>query len=150
MDQQATPSRRPEREGPPPHPRVVGVQLDGSDHVEYVTVGRLNLEIGDDVVVTNRRGRRIGMVVTRARHATAFETERGLGRVQRIAAVDDVHHVESGRCHERDDLYACVNVARQNKLKIKVITAERGKDDRVVLYFAAEERLDVRELGRLF
>lgn len=150
MDPQTTPTRRMERDVPPQLPRVVGVQLDGSDHVEYVTVGRLSVDIGDDVMVTNRRGRRVGMVVTRPRHATPFESERGLGRLQRLAAAGDVQQVESGRSHERDDLHACIHVARQNKLKMKVITAERGKDDKVLLYFAAEERLDVRELGRVF
>lgn len=150
MEPQAAPSKRPEREGPPSLPRVVGVQLDGSDHVEYVTIGRLTLDIGDDVLVTNRRGRRVGMVVTRPRSATPFEAQRGLGRVQRIAEHSDVQRVETGRTFERDDLAACVIIARRSGLNMKVITAERGNDGRVFVYLAAPDKLDTRELGRLF
>lgn len=151
METQVTTPKRPEREVSPPQlPRVVGVQLDGSDHVEYVTIGRLNLDIGDDVLVTNRRGRRIGMVVTRPRSATRFEAERGLGRVQRIADRNDVQRVESSRAHERDDVVACIHVLRQHRLKLKIITAERGTDGRVLVYFAADERQELRELSRLF
>jgi len=151
MQTQTPPDKRPEREASAPQlPRVVGVQLDGSDHVEYVTIGRLHLDIGDDVLVTNRRGRRIGMVVTRPRGATRFEVDRGLGRVQRIADRADVQRVESARTHERDDIVACIHVVRQHRLKLKIITAERGNDGKVLVYFAADDRQDVRELGRLF
>lgn len=151
--QPATPpavTQRPVAERPVATPRVVGIQLDGSDHVEYVTFGRMQLEIGDDVVIANRRGRRIGMVVTRPRNATAFETQRGLARVQRLAEAGDVQRVESTRTLEQDQLVACVQIVRQQNLKMKVITAERSNDGRLTVFFAADERPDVRAVARLF
>jgi len=152
---QPTEPERPPKDRPAPErvattPRVVGIQFDGSDHVEYVTFGRIKVEIGDDVVIANRRGRRIGMVVTRPRHATSFEAQRGLARVQRLAEAGDVQRTESTRTLENDQLVACVRIVRKQNLKMKVITAEQGNDGRLTVFFAADERPDMREVSRMF
>ena len=119
--------------------------------VRFVTAGRLYLfdggdEVfmrGDRVVVDGEHGRRIATVGT----SSSRQPQKGtLKRILRRATPSDLEPDREEEC--RAHLRTAKDLAKKQGLAIKVFRAQFDGPKRMSIYYACEQKADVRGLGR--
>lgn len=130
-------------------PTVVGVRLRFASKVLWFDPGALEPLEGDRVVVSTERGQEYGEVVMGPREVPAEQIPAELKPVLRIADEADAAKVEALRAREEEELEVFRRLVAKHQLPMKPIGVEHLFDDsKMVFYFAAEERVDFRELVR--
>ncbi len=119
--------------------------------VRFVTAGRLYLfdggddvfKRGDRVVVDGEHGRRIATVGT----SSSRQPQKGtLKRILRRATASDLEPDREEEC--RAHLRTAKDLAKKQGLAIKVFRAQFDGPKRMSIYYACEQKADVRGLGR--
>lgn len=127
---------------------LVGVKLHDAERIVPYDAGQLALRGGDQVVVETDHGNRLGTVVSFVVPRPPAESN----KVQRIIHKADNRDLEKddrNRVRERDALRVCFERVRERALPMKLIKAEQALDGgKIIFYFAAEQRVDFRELVR--
>ncbi len=130
-------------------PTVVGVRLRFAGKVLYFDPAGCEPEEGDNVIVTTERGQEYGEVVLAPRNVADEDVPASLKPVVRIATPEDRARDEEQRSRESAELERFRELVRKHGLDMKPIGVEHLFDEsKVVFYFAAEERVDFRELVR--
>ncbi len=130
-------------------PTVVGVKLRYAGRVLWFDPAGLTPEEGDSVIVTTERGQEFGEVVMAPHDVAAEELPAELKPVLRVADEKDHARQESLEARERKEMERFRELVSKRGLDMKPIGVEHLFDDsKVVFYFAAEERVDFRELVR--
>lgn len=130
-------------------PLVVGVQFRPTGSIYKFDAGHLTVRLGDTVVVQTEHGHRLGTVIVDPRPARADEMGADLPRVVKKADASDHEKDDRNRLRERDALRLCLQRIHERQLPMKLVTVEQVPDGgKVVFYFAAEGRVDFRELVR--
>lgn len=130
-------------------PTVVGVKFKYAGRVLWFDPAGFSPEEGDCVIVSTERGQEYGEVVMAPREVDPAELQAELKPVLRVADDNDRARAESlsAREHEETELFR--KLVARHKLDMKPIGAEHLFDDsKIVFYFAAEERIDFRDLVR--
>jgi cell fate regulator YaaT (PSP1 superfamily) len=111
--------------------------------------GELDLEEQDRVVVETTRGLELGTVKIGPRFVPEEEIQAPLKRVLRRALPDDLARERQNREKAKHALTVCLENVKRLELPMKLLQAEYTFDgDQVTIYFAAENRVDFRELVR--
>jgi cell fate regulator YaaT (PSP1 superfamily) len=125
---------------------AVGVRLRPNGRVYEFDPGPLVLARDDRVLVETERGAALGTVVAPPRPRAIA---RPLQRVIKKADVRDLAREDQGLQREREHHHAAVELVSRRGLAVKLvkteITADAGK---VTFFFAADERVDLRDVGR--
>ncbi|MBN1192600.1 MAG: hypothetical protein JXA36_02760 [Coriobacteriia bacterium] len=130
-------------------PTVVGVKLRYAGKVLWFDPAGSSPEEGDTVIVQTERGQEHGEVVRAPHEVEADEIPAQLKPVVRVAADSDLSRIEMLAGRERDEMERFRALVEKHGLDMKAIGVEHLFDDsKVVFYFAAEERVDFRELVR--
>jgi len=130
-------------------PVLVGVTFETAGSVQFYDPGPLDLKIGETVVVPAERGSRLGRVVSGPRPAAPQERSRPPLRVVRRAETADADRDDRLRVRQRDALRVCAQRIAERAMPIKLLGGEASPDaGRFIFYFAAEGRVDFRELVR--
>ncbi len=130
-------------------PLVVGVQFRPTGSIYKFDVGHLAVGLGDTVVVQTEHGHRLGTVIVDPRPARPDEIGAAFPRVVKKADASDLEKDDRNRLRERDALRLCLQRIHERQLPMKLVTVEQVPDGgKVVFYFAAEGRVDFRELVR--
>jgi cell fate regulator YaaT (PSP1 superfamily) len=109
----------------------------------------IEVESGAFYVVASSDGERVGRLATHELPVMRPCVGRVAGSVVRRAAPNDVRRAEELALVARDALRFCRERARELKLPMRPVTAIVPLDrDTIVITFAAEERVDFRELLR--
>ena len=109
----------------------------------------VEVEVGASYVVASSDGERVGRVLGHEIPVVRPCTERVAGSVLRRAAPSEVARAEELALVARDALRFCRERARELNLPMRPVTATVPLDrDTIVITFAAEERVDFRELLR--
>ncbi|HJA28285.1 MAG TPA: hypothetical protein IAA15_01745 [Candidatus Olsenella pullicola] len=109
---------------------------------------------GDHVICTTERGREIGLATADAREVTSEELEATIGGAQlravdRIATDADLERAEELVRRGEDAMPAFRRHVAESGLDMKPVGVEYLFDgEKAVCYFAAEERVDFRQLVR--
>jgi cell fate regulator YaaT (PSP1 superfamily) len=129
--------------------RLVGVRLREGARAEDYVVQDLVLHVGDHCVVEVPNGHAVGQVRRPARPVPEARRERTYPRVVRLATLEEVAEVRRRRERELAAVRTCQLRAHGRGLAIKVVDVEiSGDGRRVTVFFAAEARVDFRELVR--
>lgn len=132
-----------------PVPRLVGIRLREGARAEDYRVEDLALHVGDLCVVEVAQGHAVGEVRRPPRPVPEARRDRVYPRVLRLATPDEAVEYRQRRERERAARETCQTRARARRLPLKVVDVELAADGRrVVVYFAAEGRVDFRELVR--
>src|SRR5262245_30397068 len=133
-----------------PEQRLIGVRLrDGGRADDYLVEDDLTLHVGDHCIVEVPSGHAIGQVRRPARPVPAAKRERAYPRVLRLASPDEVGELQRRREREVQAMHTCQLRAQGRGLALKVVDVEITPDGRrVTVLFAAETRIDFRELVR--
>ncbi len=129
-------------------PKVVGVRFKRAGKIyHFDATGFEDLKVDEYVIVDTARGRALGRVVTPPQEVS--EPSEHLKPIERRATPLDLSERERYRLQEREALERCREKVAQHGLEMKLIKAEYNFDgSRLVVYFAAEKRVDFRELIR--
>ena len=128
-------------------PRVVGVAFKRVARSYWFEPGELELNDMDRVVVETTRGLEIGTVRVPPREVPEDELQAPLKRVLRHAGPRDFEQEERNKEHARKAMSICKERVQAHGLPMKLIQAEYSFEaTQVTIYFAAENRVDFREL----
>ncbi|HWC05016.1 MAG TPA: regulatory iron-sulfur-containing complex subunit RicT [Methylomirabilota bacterium] len=129
--------------------RLIGVRLrEGGRADDYLAEG-LTLRVGDHCLVEVPSGQAVGQVRRPARDLPAAKRGRVYPRVLRLATAEEVAETRRRREREVDAARTCQLRAQGRGLSLKIVDVEFTHDGRrVTVLFAAETRIDFRELVR--
>ena len=129
-------------------PLIVGVAFRPVTKVYYFDpAGHEGLQRGERVIVETARGRTLGQIVLPARVIPDSEISGSLKPVVRRATAWDLVQSDQMTRKEAEALTICQERATALGLKMKVVRTEYSYDgSSVVVYFAAEQRVDFRKL----
>lgn len=126
-------------------PDVVGIRFKSCGKIYDFEVDDLEVEKGDSVVVESDLGLSIGKVIV-GRHPSASEGKE-LKKVLRRAAEEDLSQKKENEALEKEAREYCLERIMARGLPMKLICSEATLDrKRIIFYFAAEGRIDFREL----
>ncbi|HEY0715712.1 MAG TPA: regulatory iron-sulfur-containing complex subunit RicT [Polyangia bacterium] len=126
---------------------LVGVRLYAYGRTLEMDAGDLRLDVGDRVVIDDRRG---GTPVATVVVASSRRNPRGaVGRVLRRAEARDLERLANEEARTRDALTFARERARARQLGIKFFRVDLGVD-KTTFMFSSEQRVDFRELVRDF
>jgi cell fate regulator YaaT (PSP1 superfamily) len=129
----------------PPVLNVVGVKLAPTGRTFACDAGKLALRVGERVVVDDEGASVATVAVATALRAAAPP----LPRVLRVADARDLARHESERRRAAEALAYARERAKARNLPIKMFRVElNGSGNRATFYFAAEQRIDFRDLVR--
>lgn len=130
-------------------PVCVGVAFKRVAKSYWFDPDNLILDEGDRVVVETTRGLELGQVKIGARDVVLDEIQSPLKRVVRLAEDSDLAQERQNRIKARQSLAMCQEKVRQHGLPMKLLQAEYNFDaSQVTIYFAADARVDFRDLVR--
>ena len=127
--------------------KIVGVRFRNAGKVYYFDPKGYKIKAGDHVIVETARGVEYGTVIGGIREVTDDRVVQPLKAVIRVATQEDDLRAEKSRAKEKDAMRICNEKIRKHKLDMKLIDAEYTFDNnKVLFYFTADGRIDVREL----
>jgi len=130
-------------------PLMVGVRFTNAGKVYEYDPGRLALEQGDQVIVATERGTALGTVAVAPRSILLPADATPPQRVIKKADSRDMARLESQlqRAHQAARVFR--QRVRELGLRMKLIKTECVFDGaKIIFWFAAEERIDFRQLVR--
>ena len=126
---------------------VVGVRFKKAGKIFYFSPGRLDLSVGDLVIVRTIRGTECATVVFNPREIADEDIKEPLQAVQRKVTENDLQRLTANRDLERAALIAANQKIAEHRLPMKLINVECTFDmSKIVFYFMADGRVDFREL----
>jgi cell fate regulator YaaT (PSP1 superfamily) len=130
-------------------PTCVGVAFKRVARSYWFDPGALTLQEEDRVVVETSRGLELGLVKIAPRSVPDEEIQAPLKRVLRLATGGDLERERENRQKARQAMAICKEAVQRHELPMKLLSAEYTFDAvQVTIYFAAETRVDFRELVR--
>ena len=128
-------------------PDVVGVRFKQCGKIYNFMPDGVKAKPGMRVIVESEMGLSLGLVV-KERH-NAEQPDQQFKKILRIATVRDMETDRGNRSLEDEAKDFCVKRAKGLKLPMKIVGTEATLDrKRIIFYFAAEGRIDFRELVR--
>ncbi|MEA4823769.1 MAG: stage 0 sporulation family protein [Clostridiaceae bacterium] len=128
---------------------IIGVRFKRVGKIYYFEPGDETFAIGDRVIVETARGIEMTEVVLPNREIDETELAQPLRSVIRRATPEDFKVVEENARRAVDAFEICKKKIAAHKLDMKLIEAEYTFDGtKILFYFAAEGRVDFRELVR--
>ena len=123
---------------------IIGVKFRSRGKLVYCDAGEISLHVNNYVVVDTGHGLDVAKVITL--EAPSQQGEQ-LMKVVRQAEAEDLE--EARRNLEKEALSKCHEMAAQLGLKMKSLAARYdSQNERLTVFFSAEERVDFRELVR--
>ncbi len=123
---------------------IVGVRFRSRGKLVHCDAGEISLQVNDHVVVDTGRGLEVAKVVTLEAPSETCEQS---AKVVRKAEEEDLE--EARRNLEGEALSKCREMVAQLGLKMKPLVARYDPgDERLTVFFSAEERVDFRDLVR--
>ena len=126
---------------------VIGVRFKGAGKVYNFNPNRLELKIGDGVVVSTQNGDEYAVVATNIIKLTDKEVRTPLKNILRKATTEDEMKYQDNLEKADEALRTARELVLKHKLDMKLVDAEFAFDgNKVVISFVSENRVDFREL----
>ncbi len=131
-------------------PTVVGIRFKPVTKIyHFLPLKEETLRAKDPVIVETSRGEELGWVAMEAHNAPGSQIKGELKAIIRRATPLDLMTMESYRIQEEAAQTKCRQKVTELGLQMKIIQAEYAYDgSRLLISFAAEQRVDFRELVR--
>lgn len=126
---------------------VIGVRFKNAGKVYNFNPNKLDLKIGDGVVVGTSNGDEYAVVATNIIKLTEKEIKSPLKNVLRKATTDDEMKYQNNLEKAEDALKITRELIEKHKLDMKPVDAEFSFDgNKVVISFVSDNRVDFRDL----
>lgn len=138
---------------------MVEVQFKNTRKGYYLNSNRLDLKAGDIVAVEASPGHDIGTVTLTGKlvllqmkkNNFQEDANAGLKRVYRIARSSDIEKYELVKSKEEATMIRSREIAQELDLNMKIGDVEyQGDGNKAIFYYIADERVDFRQLIKLF
>ena len=127
--------------------KVIGVRFRQAGKIYYFDPLDFDIEVGQHVIVETARGIEYGLVLTGPREVADDKVIQPLKPVIRVATPEDDEIELKNKEKEKSAFHICLEKIAKHKLEMKLIDAEYTFDNnKVLLYFTADGRIDFREL----
>ncbi len=127
--------------------RVTSVRFKTAGKVYYFDPGEFEPKEGDFVIVETARGLEYGEVIEDVKEVSSKEVVSPLKSVIRIANEADTKQYKENQEKKEKALKTCQEKVDKHNLPMKLIDVEYTFDkSKVIFYFAADGRVDFREL----
>lgn len=127
--------------------KVVGIRFKSAGKKYYFDPNNIDLTVGDYAVVETVRGIELGEVIEAIKEVDEDELIASLKPIVRKATEEDIKNYERNTQEIPQVIDTCAKFVRQNKLEMKLLSAEYTLDrSKLIIYFTAEGRVDFREL----
>lgn len=128
-------------------PTVVGVRLRSAGKVLLFDPAGSEPEVGQHVVVRTERGQEFGEVASGLTEVETADLPAELKPVERIATPGDVAHAAELEARGTEAMPVFREMVKERDLPMKPVDVEVLFDSaKMIFYFAAEERVDFRDL----
>ena len=125
---------------------VVGVRFKAAGKIYYFDPEKLDLDIGDCVIVETARGLEYGEIASPPGEVCEKSVVQPLKKVIRIADEQDTVKHEENLKKKQSALDICQKKIDARGLEMKLIDVEYTFDNtKVIFYFTADGRVDFRE-----
>ena len=126
---------------------VIGVRFKEVGKVYYFDPNGIQMKKGDMAIVETARGVECGEVAMENREIEDKDIVHPLKKMIRKATQGDLKKVEENRKKERHAFEICEKKILDHKLEMKLVDVEYTFDNnKILFYFAADGRVDFREL----
>ena len=126
---------------------VVGVKFKKIGKVYYFSPNKLELKLGDQVIVKTARGTELGEVSMLSREVEDSTLVHPLKKVLRLATEEDREMARQNREKERETMTICEKAIEAHGLDMKLVDVEYTFDgNKLLFYFTSDGRVDFREL----
>ena len=135
-------------------PNVIPVKLEYAVHELWFDPAGTGAQEGDHVIVLTERGHEIGLAVGDAQKMTNDELNLAIGHAQlkcvlRLATDDDLERADALAARGEEAMPVFRRLVSESGLEMKPVGVEYLFDEeKAVCYFAAEDRVDFRQLVR--
>lgn len=127
--------------------KIVGVRFRKAGKIYYFSPEKLNIEMGEHVIVETARGIEYGTVVIPPREMKDEDVIQPLKSVIRIATEADERNERKNKEKEKEAFRICLEKIAKHELDMKLVEAEYTFDNnKLLFYFTADGRIDFREL----
>ena len=138
-------TEQPEEEVPTVE--VIGIRFRSAGKMYYFDPHGIQVKKGDSAIVETTRGPEFGDVCLANTFIKASQTVSPLRPLIRIATPADVAQNAENREKEKNALVVCQEKIQKHGLEMKLIDVQYAFDgSKLLFYFAAEGRVDFREL----
>jgi len=126
---------------------LVEIQLGEYRSVGVYDANGVECPRGGIVIIDVQKGFEFGKMVSELGKACSGKTEAASGRVLRKASDGDLRQIVNNQMKARDALEACRRKVAETKIDMQLVKAEYSFDStKVLFFFAAEDRVDFRNL----
>ena len=126
---------------------IIGVRFKTVGKVYYFDPNGLELKTGEKVIVETARGVECGEVALSNREVDDSELVSPLKPIIRTATQEDLAIVAQNRKKEKEAFQICEEKIAKHQLEMKLVDVEYTFDNnKILFYFTADGRVDVREL----
>ena len=127
--------------------KVVGVKFKDAGKLYYFSPAKIDVKMGDNVIVETARGLEFGKIVMDVTEVKDSEIVSPLKNIIRIATEKDQKRHRDNLAKKDHAMKLCQEKIDAHHLEMKLIDAEYTFDNnKVLFYFTADGRIDFREL----
>lgn len=127
--------------------KVVGVKFRKPGKIYFFDPGKLDIKIGDNVIVETSLGKEYGVVAINPRELPEEKLEKEIKKIIRVADKEDKKHQEENLKNEKKAFDTCLKKIKEHGLKMNLVEARYIFDNsKLLFYFTADGRIDFREL----
>ena len=126
---------------------IIGVRFRDNGKIYYFRPEGKKLEVNDHVIVETIRGVEYGTVVLSNREIGTDDFNGDIKPIKRVADEDDAVQYEENKVKASKAMEVCAKKIEKHGLDMKLIETEYTFDcNKLIFYFAADGRVDFREL----
>ena len=126
---------------------VVDIQFRPGQKVYYFDPAGVRYNTGDHVIIDTARGAEYGICTGGNHVIQPKDVVAPLRRVIRLATAQDEKTIAENRAKEKKAYDVCLQKIADHQLDMQLVSAEVAFDgSKILFYFAADERVDFREL----
>lgn len=126
---------------------VIGVRFKSAGKTYYFDPHKLEIKLGDNVIVETSRGMEYGHVVMGVKAIDTEDFRKPLKGVKRVATEADTERYMRNKEFEKEAYKICLEKIQDHKLEMKLVEVEYTFDgNKILFYFTADGRVDFREL----
>lgn len=127
--------------------KVAGVKFKTAGKVYYFDPGKLDIKLGDNVIVETIRGLELGKVSAAVKEVNEKDVVSPLKSILRVATDKDLEKYKQNLAKRSEALKLCQEKIDKHKLEMKLVDVEYTFDkNKIIFYFTADGRVDFREL----
>lgn len=127
---------------------IVGIKLDDNGKIYYFDAGKLNINVGNTVIVETDRGLQYGLVVGDIKHVDE-NVSNEYKKILRLTTKNDYKKYLNNLEDAKLAFSKCKELVKNYNLNMKILDANYTFDrEQLVFRFLSDDRVDFRQLAK--